>query len=68
MISHKEMLNFRKPVTAYNKQVYLPNGGIVKVSHIGSCELMDGRSVKNVLYIPDFRYNLLSVSQITKEL
>jgi len=68
MISHKEMLNFKKPVTAYHKQVYLPNGGTVEVSHIGSCDLMDGRSVKNVLYIPDFRYNLLSVSKITKEL
>ncbi|XP_019225026.1 PREDICTED: uncharacterized protein LOC109206644 [Nicotiana attenuata] len=34
----------------------------------GSCRLNDKEIVSNVLYIPDFKYNLLSVSKLTKEL
>lgn len=69
MISHKEMLNTaNKRIVIEDKKVYLPNGDTVDVSHIGSCEIMDGKTLTNVLYIPDFRFNLLSVSRLTKEL
>lgn len=69
MISQKEMLNTDKDtVSVSDKRVHLPNGKIVDVSHIGNCGIMDGRTLSNVLYIPDFRFNLLSVSRITKEL
>ncbi|XP_015162894.1 uncharacterized protein [Solanum tuberosum] len=69
MISHKGMLIAGKgTVKVSNKMVYLPNGETVDVSHIGNCGIMNGRVLTNVLYIPDFRFNLMSVSRITKEL
>lgn len=51
-----------------SRPVYLPNGTTTQVSHIGSCSLSTRSVISNVLHIPDFKYNLLSVSQITKEL
>ena len=51
-----------------SKPVYLPNGTTTQVSHLGSCSLSPRRFISNVLHIPEFKYNLLSVSQITKEL
>jgi len=51
-----------------NDSVTLPTGYGVKITGIGSVELSDHMILKNVLYIPDFRLNLLSVSQLTKDL
>ncbi|KAH0705523.1 hypothetical protein KY290_010213 [Solanum tuberosum] len=48
--------------------VYLPNGDSTHVTHVGSCALGDNGIISNVLYLPDFQYNLLSVSKLTKEL
>lgn len=43
--------------------VHLPNGQITLVTHSGSCGKLD-----NVLVVPDFKYDLLSVSQLTRQL
>lgn len=51
---------------AHNK-VYLPNDNTT-ISHIGSICMFINKFVSNVLYLPDFRVNLLSVSKITKKL
>lgn len=51
---------------AHNK-VYLPNDNTT-ISHIGSICMFINKFVSNVLYLPDFRVNLLSVSKITKDL
>ncbi|XP_055835272.1 uncharacterized protein LOC129903760 [Solanum dulcamara] len=67
MTSNKQMLQEEHAIVT-DKQVYLPNGEVVSVTHTGDCEIIDGHTISNVLYIPDFRYNLLSVSKITKEL
>jgi len=48
--------------------VYLPNCTITQVSHIGSCALSAKSVITNALHVLDLKYNLLSVSQITKEL
>ncbi|KAH0692735.1 hypothetical protein KY285_019832 [Solanum tuberosum] len=50
------------------KVVYLPNGNSTQVTHVGSCALGDNGIISNVLYLPDFQYNLMSVSKLTKEL
>ncbi|KAH0637972.1 hypothetical protein KY289_037887 [Solanum tuberosum] len=55
-------------ITDAHNKVYLPNGNTTVVSHIGSTCLFTNQLVSNVLYLPDFRVNLLSVSKITKEL
>ena len=51
-----------------NTSVTLPTGFGVKITGIGTVKLSDLMVLKNVLYIPDFQLNLLSVSQLTKDL
>lgn len=51
-----------------NRKVNLPNVEVSDVSHTRSCGIFKGEIIKEVLYVPDFKYNLLSVSKITKEL
>uniref|UniRef100_A0A1J3EFZ9 Retrovirus-related Pol polyprotein from transposon TNT 1-94 n=1 Tax=Noccaea caerulescens TaxID=107243 RepID=A0A1J3EFZ9_NOCCA len=48
--------------------VTLPTGLGVAIAGIGTVKLNDHLVLNNVLYIPDFRLNLLSVSQLTKDL
>lgn len=40
MLNSKETIN----VSVNAKKVNLPNGGTVNVSHIGNCDIMDGKS------------------------
>ena len=49
-------------------KVNLPIGAQVAISHVGDSLILKDKLVKDVLYIPDFQYNLLSVSQLTKQL
>ncbi|KAG5627099.1 hypothetical protein H5410_012317 [Solanum commersonii] len=43
--------------------VHLPTGDSVKVTHIGDCHIGGGDVLRKVLCVPDFQFNLLSVSQ-----
>lgn len=53
---------------AHNKpKVNLPNGQVTYVSHIGCVKLQNGIILKNVLFVPDFKQNLLSVEKLTKD-
>ena len=49
-------------------QVQLPTGTSAKVSHIGDCHIGGGDVLRRVLCVPAFKFNLLSVSQMTKDL
>ncbi|XP_016436935.2 uncharacterized protein LOC107763039 [Nicotiana tabacum] len=49
-------------------KVNLPTERIASVRHIGSTSVLQGQKITNVLHIPDFKYNLLSISKLTKEL
>lgn len=51
-----------------NTFVTLPNGYTVKISGTGYVQLTDAISLYSVLHIPEFKFNLLSVSVITKSL
>lgn len=53
---------------ANSKRIHLPNGGITNVSHVGNYKLRDTGKIRNVLYVCDFQYNLLSISKVTREL
>lgn len=55
------------PPTPQN-QVHLPNGDIAQITHKGTCQLDKDQHLKDVLYISLFKYNLLSVSKLTKDL
>lgn len=51
-----------------NKSVTLPTGQNINIEGIGQIRLNEYMLLANVLYIPDFRLNLLSISQLTKDL
>ncbi|CAA7046104.1 unnamed protein product [Microthlaspi erraticum] len=51
-----------------HSSVTLPTGSGVQITGIGSIKLSEYMILKNVLYIPDFRLNLLSISQLIKDL
>ncbi|KAL4580943.1 hypothetical protein LXL04_017149 [Taraxacum kok-saghyz] len=44
--------------------IYLPDGSIKSVSHTGMIELNPKIVLKNVLHVPDFKCNLLSVKSL----
>ena len=54
--------------TAVNCVVALPNGETALVTHIGSICISENLVLTNVLYVPSFSFNLLSVSQLTKKM
>ncbi|KAH0694700.1 hypothetical protein KY290_023696 [Solanum tuberosum] len=49
-------------------KIHLPNGSLAKVDHIGFSQILGWIEITNVLHIPEFKYNLLSVPKLTKEL
>ena len=49
-------------------QVQVPTRELATVSHIGSLQLNATEVISNVLCIPTFRFNLLSVNKMTMEL
>lgn len=51
-----------------NSELHLPNGDISIVSHIGNVSLPNDIVLKDVLVVPTFQCNLLSVPQLTKSL
>lgn len=46
--------------------VTLPNGSKVNVAKIGEVKISYKHTLKNVLFVPNFRYNLISISKLTK--
>lgn len=69
MVADLGMLSDIKAVNSTSsKRVHLPNGEVAHVSRIGNCKITYTWEVKNVLFIPDFQYNLLSVSKVTRDL
>ena len=67
MVSSVELLSHTTIGNGLGK-VHLPTGNVVNVAHTGSSCLFPGQEITNVMHIPEFKYNLLSVSQLTKEL
>lgn len=47
--------------------VNLPNGSTKLITHTREIELNTDMKLGNVLYIPEFKYNLMSVSQLLRE-
>lgn len=67
MISDLNMLYDLKDVSKENILVNLSNGSYVLVKYTEKCLLIPGLVLKRVLYVPDFKFNLLSVSKVTTE-
>jgi len=47
--------------------ITMPNGKKAYMKHIGSLVLSPGLVLKGVLHVPDFHFNLLSISKPTKQ-
>ncbi|CAM8951616.1 unnamed protein product [Rhodiola kirilowii] len=48
-------------------EVTMPNGQTTKVTHIGTCVISDHLMLKDVLLVPAFEFNLLSVGKLIKD-
>ncbi|XP_075112712.1 uncharacterized protein LOC142182342 [Nicotiana tabacum] len=67
--SNLEILEHKLEVAEiHTKKVHLPNGEVSNVTYIGFCNIANAGRIDNVLYLPEFKYNLFSVSKITNEL
>ncbi|XP_019251086.1 PREDICTED: uncharacterized protein LOC109230004 [Nicotiana attenuata] len=67
MVGNEQLL-LEKLLVGNARNVQLPTRESTKVSHVGSCRLDGGDTINNVLCVPAFKFNLLSVSQLTKAL
>ncbi|CAM8989719.1 unnamed protein product [Rhodiola kirilowii] len=48
-------------------EVTMPNGQTTKVTHIGSCVINEFLTLKDVLLVPAFAFNLMSVGKLIKD-
>jgi len=46
----------------------MPNGEKAQILHVGSTFLGPSITLKDILYTPEFQFNLLSISKLTKQL
>lgn len=48
--------------------IHLPNGEVVSVTHIGTVKLNNSISLQNILCVPSFNFNLLSVRKFSEQI
>lgn len=53
-------------MAALSSSVRLPNGSKLPISHIGSVTLTPSITLSNVLCVPHFQFNLLSVLNLSR--
>ena len=59
---------FTSITTTLNTFVNLPNGESALVTHIGTIKVSENLILSNVLCIPSFNFNLISISQLAKSI
>ena len=61
-------LHFFKSITS-SVQIFvrLPNGDMVKVTHVGTVQVSAFLLLDNVLCIPSFSFNLIFISKLTQD-
>ncbi|XP_057540583.1 uncharacterized protein LOC130818430 [Amaranthus tricolor] len=64
---HNEKLFIQTQILPKAHHVTLPNGHVVNVHKVGSVHIHPNITLHNVLYIPQFKYNLLSIGKLCKE-
>lgn len=67
MCSNKDFFSFLTPISQ-SHSIGMPNGHHTSVSFIGDVKLHDSLILHGVLYVPDFKYNLISVSKLSSHL
>ncbi|KAK8575646.1 hypothetical protein V6N12_063314 [Hibiscus sabdariffa] len=61
----KDLFESLSPITVVT--ILLPNKTVVLVGFAGNIRLLDHILLKDVLYVPEFRFNLLAVSSLIKD-
>lgn len=56
--------SFDKFHTMFGAEVNLPTGNCIEVKHVGTVKLSSELSLTNVLHIPAFKFNIISVSRL----
>ncbi|KZV21171.1 hypothetical protein F511_24735 [Dorcoceras hygrometricum] len=56
-----------QPCDSANGSVRLPNGNLTHILSTGSLTIPSFCTLHNVLHVPDFKFNLLSISKFTKD-
>ena len=56
---------FRTITSSVQISIRLPNGDMAKVTHIGTVQVSASLILENVLCIPSFSFNLISISKLT---
>jgi len=46
----------------------MPNGSPAQIKHIGSIKIEPIFFLKDVLHVPDFQFNLISISKLTRQI
>lgn len=64
---HFELLHSVQPLKI-PRLITMPNGKQSKITHIGSVKLTPTLTLCNVLHVPDFQFNLLSVSKLCRQI
>lgn len=58
------LFNHYKALTGRHNSIIIPDGAHVKIKFFGSVQLNNGLKLHGVLYVPDFKYNLISVHRL----
>ena len=56
---------FRTITSSVQISIRLPNGDMAKVTHIGTVQVSASLILENVLCIPSFSFNLISIYKLT---
>lgn len=67
MTGHGSLLNDPVEIKG-SSPVFIPNGGSSRATRIGKVDLGSNFILNNVLFVPDFKCNLISVAQLTHDL
>ena len=63
-----ELKHFLNPKHSQHKlHINMPDGSTISITHIGQVRLANGMHLQQVLCVPEFKFNLLSVSRLTQD-
>lgn len=66
MIGKSGLMRDSKSYAGATGSIQLLNGSSTRVTQVGTVDINDTILLHNVLFVPDFKYNLLSISKFVK--